>query len=39
VVARKRFLGTLGLALSAFSALVIISMWMADAFLGMCDGS
>lgn len=39
VLARARFLGALGVATSALFALIIVSMWVADAFLHTCDGS
>jgi hypothetical protein len=39
VVARARFLGALGVATSVFFALIIVAMWIADAFLNTCDGS
>ncbi|MFN2564910.1 MAG: hypothetical protein ABR499_07875 [Gemmatimonadaceae bacterium] len=39
VLARARFLGALGVATSAFFGLVIVAMWLADAFLNTCDGS
>jgi hypothetical protein len=39
VIARARFLGALGVATSLFFALIIVAMWVADAFLNTCDGS
>jgi hypothetical protein len=39
VLGRARFLGGLGVATSALFALIIVSMWVADAFLRTCDGS
>jgi hypothetical protein len=39
VLARARFLGALGVATSVLFSLIIVSMWVADAFLNTCDGS
>jgi hypothetical protein len=39
VIARARFLGALGMATSALFGLIIVAMWVADAFLNTCDGS
>ena len=39
VLARARFLGALGVGTSVLFALIIMSMWVADAFLNTCDGS
>jgi hypothetical protein len=39
VIARARFLGALGIATSVLFSLIIVSMWLATAFLNPCDGS
>ena len=39
VLARARFLGALGVATSVLFGLIIVAMWVADAFLNTCDGS
>jgi hypothetical protein len=39
VLARARFLGALGVATSVLFGLIIVTMWVADAFLNTCDGS
>ena len=36
---RVKFVGALGLATSTLFALIIGTMWLADAFLGPCDRS
>jgi hypothetical protein len=39
VLGRARFLGALGVATSVLFGLIIVAMWVADAFLNTCDGS
>ena len=39
ILARARFLGALGIATSIFFAVIILAMWLANAFLNTCDGS
>ena len=39
VLARARFLGALGVATSMLFGAIILTMWLADAFLNTCDGS
>ncbi|MDQ3995810.1 MAG: hypothetical protein M3303_02195 [Gemmatimonadota bacterium] len=38
-LARTRFLGVVGMATSVFFAVVILAMWLANAFLNTCHGS